>query len=919
VVEPDGFPLISGAGTASQPAIAFDGDNHLLVWQENGAGASDFVRAQRTTKAGVLLNPMTTVVDYLSSSPPAVAFNGTDYIAVVSVDVTADNVQAKQIGTDGVQVQTNAFDVADTSTTVSSVTVASNGDDYLVGWLEDANKNFMIRGVSDAGALLGAQALAPEGVSSGSLSSASLTYSGSSYMAAWCRNSTSVDLRVAKISAAGAPGTPISMAAATGGGLNTVIAGDGSGYLVSHMRLVPDPNGSNGYDVFAGRVSSTPAALDGNGFLVSSQASEQHTPDIAFNGENLLVVWHDERGSSFDIFGGLVSPSGELLTPSGIPISQAANNQQRPRVAAAGSDFLVVWEDYRNSDWDIFASRVSAAGVALNAAGIPVSTVSGDKERPDVASDGTKFMVLWNDKPTGGNDPQIRGTVVQADGDVADPGGVVIAATTSNQIGAAIVWSGSQYLAVWGDYRDATYDIWGTRLAADGDVTDAGGLQFGATLDQDTFPAVASDGTNFLIAWQDSSDILAARVESDGDLVDAIPLTVSNAANEQTSVAAAWDGTQYWLAWADEREEADYTDIYGARVLPSGEVVDTAGLALGVNGPRSELSPSLVSLGAGRAALAYERADPEPPFGAVRTKLRFLAEPAEDGTPCEDGSECESEHCVDNVCCENACDGTCEACSAAAKGTGSDGTCGDVADNTDPDVECSVDGLSCTDALCVAGACGQVTAADACLISSTCYDELITNPSNECEFCSPGDTQTAWTVDVSCGTGGAAGAGGAPGSGGEPGAGGEAGAPSLGNGGEAGVPSTGGAAGETANPGAGAGGQASGGTSASGGGGPVGSGGASACVPGQQVTCSCGDSSGVQVCRESGAGYEACSCGSDDAPSSDDGGCGCRVAQSREQRGWWGLALTLALVARRWRFARDSVMRQSPVARRQFR
>ena len=58
------------------------------------------------------------------------------------------------------------------------------------------------------------------------------------------------------------------------------------------------------------------------------------------------------------------------------------------------------------------------------------------------------------------------------------------------------------------------------------------------------------------------------------------------------------------------------------------------------------------------------------------------------GSSCTSASQCSTGICIDAVCCDAPCDGECEACSAAKKGAGSDGTCGPVAADTDPDDEC---------------------------------------------------------------------------------------------------------------------------------------------------------------------------------------------------------------------------------------
>jgi len=79
-------------------------------------------------------------------------------------------------------------------------------------------------------------------------------------------------------------------------------------------------------------------------------------------------------------------------------------------------------------------------------------------------------------------------------------------------------------------------------------------------------------------------------------------------------------------------------------------------------------------------------------------------------TTCTRDRECASGFCTDGVCCAVRCGGICEACSAAFKGSGSDGDCGLVPANNDPRNQCARDSgypASCkADGFCNgAGAC----------------------------------------------------------------------------------------------------------------------------------------------------------------------------------------------------------------------
>lgn len=59
------------------------------------------------------------------------------------------------------------------------------------------------------------------------------------------------------------------------------------------------------------------------------------------------------------------------------------------------------------------------------------------------------------------------------------------------------------------------------------------------------------------------------------------------------------------------------------------------------------------------------------------------------GEPCSLDAACISGHCADDVCCESACDGLCEACDFAQN----PGSCLPIADSEDPDDECPGIGL----------------------------------------------------------------------------------------------------------------------------------------------------------------------------------------------------------------------------------
>jgi len=82
----------------------------------------------------------------------------------------------------------------------------------------------------------------------------------------------------------------------------------------------------------------------------------------------------------------------------------------------------------------------------------------------------------------------------------------------------------------------------------------------------------------------------------------------------------------------------------------------------------------------------------------------------ENGQPCGDQDQCQSGHCVNGVCCNEACQGTCVGCDVA----GSEGTCSPVPVGKDPRAQCTGSVTACDGTCNGAGACAYPDAPTPC-------------------------------------------------------------------------------------------------------------------------------------------------------------------------------------------------------------
>jgi hypothetical protein len=166
------------------------------------------------------------------------------------------------------------------------------------------------------------------------------------------------------------------------------------------------------YDLYARRISALGVPLWlGEGTLVSGATSDQVNPVAVSDGAGgAIIAWEDKRnGATNDVYVQRMNATGSALwTANGVALCTAGGNQVLLQIASDGAGGAIIgWMDFRGAAPDIYARRVTAAGVpqwaadgvavcvAANLQGYPVwsPTVAGeavivwDDERGGLSSD----------------------------------------------------------------------------------------------------------------------------------------------------------------------------------------------------------------------------------------------------------------------------------------------------------------------------------------------------------------------------------------------------------------------------------------------------------------------------------------------------------------------------------------------------
>ncbi len=375
---------------------------------------------------------------------------------------------------------------------------------------------------------------------------------------------------------------PFAVSDAAGSQMSPRVAFDGTNYLVVWY----DSRGGSSYDIYGARVAQDGTVLN-EGIAISVTDSIKYFPDVSFDGTNYMVVWQDKRNGTYDIYGSRVDQDGIVLDPSGIEISIASDEQNRPSIDFDGTNYLVVWYDKRSgSDYNIYGTLLDTDGTVLNPAGIAISTAADYQYMPSVSFDGTNYLVVWYDNRDVAGNPDIYGTRVNTSGTVQDPSGIPIVNIDAQQVAPAVISYSGQWLAAWRDNRNGGYtDIYGCRISSSGTVTDGDGILISSSAQSQSNPAVASDGTNYLVVWEEarsggfSPDIYGMLIDASGEQLNEDAIAISTSTGNQSYPAVAFDNdSTYLVVWQDDRSGTN--DIYGARVTTSGNVLDPPGIAI---------------------------------------------------------------------------------------------------------------------------------------------------------------------------------------------------------------------------------------------------------------------------------------------------------------------------------------------------
>jgi len=297
-------------------------------------------------------------------------------------------------------------------------------------------------------------------------------------------------------------------------------------------------------------------------------------PSVAVSGTRVHVIWTETRDGNPEIYTKRSTDGGTTWDPDTRLTSDSANSWS-PSVAASGNRVHVVWEEYRNGNGEIYTKR-SLDGGAGWGTDTRLTSNSEYSGLPSVAVSGLSVHVVWNDYRDG--DYEIY-TKRSTDGGATWGADTRLTNNNAASTFPSVAASGSNIHVVWYDYRDGNAEIY-TKRSTDGGTTWGADTRLTNNSAESQLSSVVVSGSNVHVVWYDTRDgngeIYYKRSPDGGTSWGAdTRLTNNSASSLRPSVAAS--GLKLHVVWTDARD-GNY-DIYYKR-NPTGNigVEETAGV-----------------------------------------------------------------------------------------------------------------------------------------------------------------------------------------------------------------------------------------------------------------------------------------------------------------------------------------------------
>jgi hypothetical protein len=208
-------------------------------------------------------------------------------------------------------------------------------------------------------------------------------------------------------------------------------------------------------------VRVTPDCDSIGSLIICSAEGIQTEPEVAFDGNNYIVVWLDLRVSGSNVvYASRVTQTGVVLDSAGFQVGPANGTyQKQPSIKFVGDKYFVVW-GHLAAPFSVTGRFVYPDGTLDDT--IHIATASGVVHNTAIAYDGSQMFVVWTEYPG-----LLRGQLVSTTG-VLIGSPITIADDILVVNSGRICFSGSEYFVIYTRWVGSYLELWGRKYDMSG-------------------------------------------------------------------------------------------------------------------------------------------------------------------------------------------------------------------------------------------------------------------------------------------------------------------------------------------------------------------------------------------------------------------------------------------------------------------
>lgn len=590
VLDLSSLPIARAAGNQVQPAVAWCHSLYLVVWQDTRRGSPGSIYGARVSRLGTVLDPEGVVIhaDQYGQGYPEVAAGDSGWLVVWEQQGTTLDVFGARVGLSGRVLDPRGIVIASGAGDQRAPAVAYDGRNFMVVWQTNRYGGWMVWGtrVNEPGRVLdpGGFPIAGDASQVFPAEEPSVASDAVGFLVAWHGGDSSQVYSQLVAADGRRQGEPVRLSPFPARrSEHACVAFDGANYLVAWQEVMSH-NVTDYWDIYGRRVSRSGDVCDSVLTLTAAYSNDLQAAAVSGAGLS-LVVWHNEERSV--VVGTLVDTSGHVRrTPFRVSSLQPLYaDQDKPSLSQTGVGYVAAWQ----SAGAITARLLDADGLPCDTGPTTVTSGSWARGSPAVALGDSDLLVASNRGYLG-----VVAARVSSAGSVLDPSGIKV---TFNGEEPDVAFDGTNFLVVW--FRSETQrGVYAARVSQTGAVLDTEGFPVIATSTSFN-PAVAFDGANYLVVWEANALVYGARVTPSGAVLDPYGFLISGGHGGRYP-DVAFDGTNYLAVWTS------YGEIYGARVTPSAQILDPEARTLSWGSRSSNRMYPAVAFGTSSYVVCWE-------------------------------------------------------------------------------------------------------------------------------------------------------------------------------------------------------------------------------------------------------------------------------------------------------------------------